>query len=357
VAIYQVLYAMRQRAPSDASPEEKWTTQSRTLHEQYCAALKVALPTLMGEGGVYENERAILLDDDAFPLISADGQACVIMTDRYYRQLVLGDRSGASEGGGNVAWDQLRCVQGSDDTFPASVNDPYDPGQGGTRGTASTATVLEQFPLLHAARRREKATAAQDRMLALAGLPAGGDFKLLERFTAALKRSRMIDSNEKMTDGRHQAALMDAFSTKMENRGGQLHLAAEHFEALRAQWQDEAPEAFAFRLLCMAALYTNYSSSRIFGEELDSPNALRLYAEALLRKVHEQAPALLPSRELGEWADKLKGENGQFTCTAVLYGIQSGHLNGILRQEAGDGPLHEVWNDMIPVPWREGRTV
>jgi hypothetical protein len=53
VAIYQVLYAMRERAASAASPEagEKWTAQSRTLDEQYCRALGEALPTLMGTNG------------------------------------------------------------------------------------------------------------------------------------------------------------------------------------------------------------------------------------------------------------------------------------------------------------------
>jgi hypothetical protein len=273
------------------------------------------------------------------------------MNGPYYRQLVLGDRSRAAEEGGNLVWDRLRCVQGSAGTFPANVSAA---GEGGTRGVTSTAAVLEQFPLLRAARQREKATETQGRMLALAGLDAHPKLKLLERFTAALQRQLISEVNEKMTNGPHQAALVDVFETKMENRGGQAHLAAEHFQALKNQWQGDSKRTFAFRLLCMAALYTNYSSSHIFGEEYDSPHALRAYTVALLRKVHEQAPDLLPSKELGEWADKLKGENGQFTCTAVLYGIESRHLNNILRQEAGDSPLHEVWNDMIPLAWREG---
>jgi hypothetical protein len=335
MAIYQVLYAMRQRAASATSPEvgEKWTARSQALHEQYCRVLRDALPTLMGEGGVYENERdVVLMDDDAFPLISADGQACVIMSDRYYRQLVL-------ESGGD--WDQLRCVQGSAGTFPANVSAA---GEGGTRRVKSTAAVIDQFPLLHAARRRQKATEAQARMLALAGLTG----ELLQQFTDALTR----DTGVKMTGAAGQSALIDIFAPKIEDRGWQVHLAPEHFTALQAQWRDDAPQAFAFRLLCMAALYTNCASRRVFGTETESPNALRTYAEALLRKVHELAPALLPDDKVKSWVSRLRKEGDAFDCTAVLYDLQSKHMANLLDQEAGNGPLHKVRDDMIPLAWR-----
>ena len=107
-------------------------------------------------------------------------------------------------------------------------------------------------------------------------------------------------------------------------------------------------------------LYTNYSSSLFFGTEDDSPNALREYVEALLRKVHEVAPELLraahedprqpPVDQLGDWLDRLNGK--AFDCTAVLYGMQSENLVNILKQEAGSGPLHQVWDAMIPSVWR-----
>jgi hypothetical protein len=270
--------------------------------------------------------------------MSADGLSCVIMTGPHYRQLVLGE---LVRGERNCAWADLRCVQaGSDGTFPANVNDV---GQGGTRGTVA---VLEQFPLLRAARSRESASAAQGRMLALAGLTG----TWLERFTAALKE-RM--TREKMTGDADQLALGEIFATKFEHREGQgAHLRAEHFAALRAQWPNDTAEAFAFRLLCMGVLYTNYASSHVFGTETESPNALRAYAEALLRKVHEEDPGLLPGNQLVDWVNRLRGEDNAFTCTSVLYGMESRHLGNILRRERGNGPLHQVRDEMIPLPWR-----
>jgi hypothetical protein len=217
----------------------------------------------------------------------------------------------------------------------------------GTRGTASTVAVLERFPLLLAARRHESADEAQGRMLALAGLTG----TWLERFTAALK---VRDTHEKMTEYADQAALTEIFAPKIEHRDGGVHLGPEHFAALKAQWPDDLPKAFAFRLLCMGALYTNYASSHVFGTEFDSPNALRYYAEALYRKVHEEDPGLLPDNQLVDWVNRLRGEGNAFTCTSVLYGMESRHLDAILSKETGSGPLHQVRDHMIPLDWRVG---
>jgi hypothetical protein len=353
VGIYQVLREMRRRAASASSPEvgAKWMTESRTLHEQYREVLKKKLPSLMDESGVYESERAVWPDDDdgfpdAFPLISADGRSCVVMTDSHYRQLVLGDRSRAPVEGNRI-WGEVRCVEaGADETFPASVTGSDD---GGTRGTA-TVPILERFPLLSAARRREDAALAQGRMLELAGLTG----TWLERFKAALQESHISDPREKMTEAADQDELFKIFETKYEDPLVQgVRLRPEHLAALREQWRADTDEAFAFRLLCMAAVYTNYSSSHVFGTETESPNALRTYAMALLRETHEADPRLLPNDQLASWVGKLKGEGNAFQCTAVLYSIQSKHLNTRLRQEAGNGPLHQVRNDMIPLAWRE----
>jgi hypothetical protein len=102
----------------------------------------------------------------------------------------------------------------------------------------------------------------------------------------------------------------------------------------------------------MAALYTNYASRRVFGTETESPNALRTYAEALLRKVHELAPGLLPDDKFEDWVSRLRKKGHAFDCTAVLYDMQSTHMADLLGQEAGNGPLHQVRDDMIPRAWR-----
>ena len=48
----------------------------------------------------------------------------------------------------------------------------------------------------------------------------------------------------------------------------------------------------------------------------------------------------------------LRGEDNAFQCTSVVYGLQSRHLGAVLNQEAGNGPLHQVRDDMIPLAWR-----
>jgi hypothetical protein len=347
VAIYQLLNAMRARAAS-AEVDDKWTVQSRALHAQYCEVLKGALPSLMDGNGVYQNERMVLAehddDPDAFPLISADGRSCVIMTSEHYGKLDPSNDSKII-----IKWDRVRCAQvGPDGTFPASVAPAPGggPGDGGTRGTEATAAVLDRFPLLRAARRRDDATEELGRMLSLAGLTED----LLQRFKAALQRTDTYAPNEKMTGDAAQLALHKIFKKKYEDRDGAVHLVAAHFAELQAQWPDDTEKAFAFRLLCMGALYTRYSSSHVFGTGLESPNALRGYAEALLRKAHELNPEVLPEDPFKDWVNRLKGN--AYDCTALLYHAQSNRLDALLGQEPVSGPLHRVRDDMIPLAWR-----
>jgi hypothetical protein len=184
-------------------------------------------------------------------------------------------------------------------------------------------------------------------MLALAGLTG----PLLDRFKAALQQRNVQEESEKMTEPADQLALGKIFEKKYEERDGQgVHLRLDHFNALKAQWPHDEPKAFAFRLLCMAALYTRYSSSRVFGTEYESPNALRFYAEALLRKTHELAPGLLAHDRCVDWVPKLRGTGNAYT--SGLFTKQSRHLDAILRLEAGDVPLRRVRDEMIPLEWR-----
>jgi hypothetical protein len=87
--------------------------------------------------------------------------------------------------------------------------------------------------------------------------------------------------------------------------------------------------------------------------EQESPDALRLYAEALLRKADELDADLLPHTEVVDWLKRLRGEDGAFTCTAYLYDLQSDCLKAILNQETdGGGQLHQVRDEVIPPAWR-----
>jgi hypothetical protein len=106
-------------------------------------------------------------------------------------------------------------------------------------------------------------------------------------------------------------------------------------------------------MLGLARLYTQFSSSHRFGSEHDSPQALRVYAMALLNEVEALAPALLSSKTgadgrpvLPDWKQRLQGANGTFSCTAILSSMISNVINQL------DPALKQICNDVYPFAWR-----
>ena len=80
-------------------------------------------------------------------------------------------------------------------------------------------------------------------------------------------------------------------------------------------------------LLSLAAVFSKYSSSAIFGTETESPNALRYFAFALMEKAHQLAVQTFASEEqYQDWSDRLLGYNNAFSCTAMLSTIMIEHL-------------------------------
>lgn len=80
-------------------------------------------------------------------------------------------------------------------------------------------------------------------------------------------------------------------------------------------------------LLSLAAVFSKYSSSAIFGTETESPNVLRSFAFALMAQAYQLAPQIFASKEqYKDWGDRLLGYNNAFSCTAVLSTIMIEHL-------------------------------
>ncbi|KYF17808.1 hypothetical protein AIZ20_23805, partial [Salmonella enterica subsp. enterica serovar Typhimurium] len=70
---------------------------------------------------------------------------------------------------------------------------------------------------------------------------------------------------------------------------------------------------------CLSTAFARYTSSAFFGTELDSPPALRGYAEALMQIAWELSPAIFPSSDLFTlWSYRFLGLHGAFTCTSVV---------------------------------------
>ena len=78
-------------------------------------------------------------------------------------------------------------------------------------------------------------------------------------------------------------------------------------------------------LFCLSAVFARLSSSSYFGQEYDSPDAIRVYAAALLNKARELNPAVCSGTTINSSLEKMLGLNGAFTCTAVLSGEMMAH--------------------------------
>ncbi|MFS1562431.1 MAG: hypothetical protein ACL7AX_01220 [Candidatus Arsenophonus phytopathogenicus] len=92
----------------------------------------------------------------------------------------------------------------------------------------------------------------------------------------------------------------------------------------------------AEHLLTLSAVFTRYSSSAVFGTELDSPLMLRYYAYALMEKVHKLDPTLIAQIPLIIWKNRLLGCENAFSCTAVLYDLMINyaieHCHDVLKK-------------------------
>ncbi|HGJ5864136.1 MAG TPA: pentapeptide repeat-containing protein [Arsenophonus nasoniae] len=99
----------------------------------------------------------------------------------------------------------------------------------------------------------------------------------------------------------------------------------------------------AEHLLSLSAVFTRYSSSAIFGTELDSPLMLRYYAYALMEKAHKLDPTLITENTFNDWKDRLLGCNNAFTCTAALYNQMIDYATE---------HCHDVLKKIQPSAWR-----
>ena len=117
----------------------------------------------------------------------------------------------------------------------------------------------------------------------------------------------------------------------------------------------DTPYHQAVLLFSLATFYTHASSSQIFGEELDSPNILRLYASGLLREAYSLAPDFFGACQEGavpvydEWQNKLLGSNREFTCTAVLSEKMISHVD---EKGLGNSTVKKIFTEIYPIAWR-----
>src|SRR5471032_1382988 len=154
-------------------------------------------------------------------------------------------------------------------------------------------------------------------------------------------------SATKLVDDDAQIRLGEIFhpklvSSPLQPRGNGLE-EAHYGELIHAYNLTEASSADkAKTLLCLAALFTKYSSSAVFGTEHESPQLLRHYAYALMEKAHGLDESLVDKGTLANWTNRLLGLNKAFTCSAVLSNLMVEHIRS---------RFPEVLSGIMPPAW------
>jgi len=154
-------------------------------------------------------------------------------------------------------------------------------------------------------------------------------------------------SATKLVDDDAQIRLGEIFHPKLvssllQPRGNGLE-EAHYGELIHAYNLTRASSADkAKTLLCLAALFTKYSSSAVFGTEHESPQLLRHYAYALMEKAHGLDESLVDKGTLANWTNRLLGLNKAFTCSAVLSNLMVEHIRS---------RFPEVLSGIMPPAW------
>ncbi|WMI97532.1 pentapeptide repeat-containing protein [Pseudomonas chlororaphis subsp. aurantiaca] len=126
----------------------------------------------------------------------------------------------------------------------------------------------------------------------------------------------------------------------------------EHQEQLWQSISDTGPEDTprnrAMGMLCLAAIFTRYSSSVVLGTETESPHPVRLYASALLNEAVALDPALVDHYLMSDWQKRLLGIAEAFTCTAILSNMMKDQMNKIAQR---DNVMASIYSGLYPAAW------
>lgn len=128
-------------------------------------------------------------------------------------------------------------------------------------------------------------------------------------------------SEKKFVSADDQKKIREIFTPKLNYSpaSGEYSLDSAHYNAIINMYDlaSASDTQKAIKMLCLAAVFTRYSSSAFFGTENESPEMLRFYAYALMKKAYDLDAGIFSS-QMQDWKNKLLGLNDAFSCTAVL---------------------------------------
>ncbi|WP_213993687.1 pentapeptide repeat-containing protein [Sodalis sp. dw_96] len=138
-------------------------------------------------------------------------------------------------------------------------------------------------------------------------------------------------SKQKLVSAEDQRRLREIFSPKLmySTDSGDYSLTNEHYQEILKVYDLSASNNSdkAKLLLSLAAVFTKYSSTAIFGEEQESPEMLRRYAYALMEKANSLDAEVFEDEDMfADWKNRLLGLHNAFSCSAVLFNIMVEHI-------------------------------
>jgi uncharacterized protein YjbI with pentapeptide repeats len=267
---------------------------------------------------VDEARTDILMEPHTFALMAPSGCAALLITRDYFANRLLGETlSGPKKG---YHWAEYLVIESRSGAAPAWAF-----------ADASPACDFAPFPLLARAFGAGMQDHTRANYLDSLGL---GEYR--GRFDAAfrqvhLRGNALVTISHQTALGRIFAPLLDDGHDGPGQRQLAPRLADAHLTAILDRHRDilgqprDSRRRKAYLLLCLAVQFVRLSSDQAFGNEEESPYALRLYAAALLDKACELDKQVRDVFGAEQWMQSLCGTRSgtpaaeYSTCTTMLY--------------------------------------
>lgn len=193
------------------------------------------------------------------------------------------------------------------------------------------------FPLFNVPYQYTKMSGTFPRLVRMLNLGAM-ETHFLSALNTRFSRKKFVSEND-------QKKLREIFSPKLmySPASGEYSLNSAHYNAIINMYDlaSASDTQKAKKMLCLAAVFTRYSSSAFFGTEYESPEMLRFYAYALMKKAYDLDAGIFSSR-MQDWRKRLLGLNGASSCTETL---SAGMVSFIRSQLTGelDNIMPPLW--------------
>ncbi|MFM0515311.1 pentapeptide repeat-containing protein, partial [Paraburkholderia sp. RL17-373-BIF-A] len=314
-----------------AEQHEELRAKATALRQAYLDALPASLIQFVTESA--KNMYAPALS--YFPLLARDEEVCILLTTEDYRK---GMRAPGDPG---------------EDLGSVFVAVDWS-GKGGAGTPPYTEAHLARFPVLHARSIARLSSQAFGNIVKCLLPPAYVERYLLGASNGAKQNwtTPQIQADLKrfimplMGHERDDAVRFDTLSDARVSEETLKQLLKEA-EAVHGPMNNTEK---AFFLRSQAAALSYASSTRLFGQEVDSPEALRALAAAMLNNADDLDPGTerFSKDGLANLKKRLLGEGETFTCSAVVSGLLRDELR---NQMKNNERLEKIYNATYPVRW------